>query len=88
MRAFRTKLLLLPAILLWGGCAYSPTVDVLGSYFPAWMECIILGLACALIVRLLLIALGIYAHLRLKALMFPCVAMVFALGVWLIFFRN
>ena len=58
----RTNLLLL-LILLLGGCAHSPTVDVLGSYFPAWMLCIIIGLFSTLIVRLLLIGFGIYAHL-------------------------
>ena len=88
MRTLRTKLLLLPAILLLGGCAYSPTVDVLGSYFPAWMECIILGLVSTLIVRLLLIGFGIYAHLRLKPLVISCMAICFTLAAWLVFFKN
>ncbi len=81
-------LLLLPAIFLLGGCAHSPTVDVLGSYFPAWMLCIIIGLFSALIVRLLLIGFGIYAHLRLKSVLFSCTAISFTLAVWLVFFKN
>ena len=88
MHAMRTKLLLLPAILWLGGCAYSPTVDVLGSYFPAWMECIILGLVGTLIVRLLLIGLGIHAHLRLKPLVISCLALFLTLAAWLVFFKN
>jgi len=84
----RTKLLLLPAILVLGGWSYSPTVDVLGSYFPAWMGCIIIGLISTLIVRLLLIGLGIYAHLRLKPLVFSCMAICFTLATWLVFFKN
>ena len=28
---------------------HSPTVDILGSYFPAWMVCIFSGLALTLI---------------------------------------
>jgi hypothetical protein len=88
MRTLRNKLLLLPGILLLGGCANSPTVDVLGSYFPAWMVCIIVGLVITLIVRLLLIGFGIYAHLRLKSLVLPCMAIFFTLAVWLIFFKN
>ena len=84
----RTNFLLLPAILLASGCAYSPTVDVVGSYFPAWMLCIIVGLVSTLIVRLLLIGVGIYAHLRLKPLIFSCTAIFFTMAVWLVFFKN
>ena len=71
-----------------GGCAYSPTVDVVGSYFPAWMMCIILGLISTIVVRLLLIELGIHAHLRLRPLVFSCVAIFFILAVWLVFFKT
>jgi hypothetical protein len=84
----RTTILFLSAIFLLGGCAHSPTVDVLGSYFPAWMLCIIVGLVSTLIVRLLLIGFGIYAHLRLKAVLFSCTAIFFTLAVWLVFFKN
>jgi len=83
----RTNLLLL-LILLSGGCAHSPTVDVVGSYFPAWMMCIIVGLVSTLIVRLLLIGFRIYAHLRLKPLIFSCTAIFFTMVVWLVFFKN
>ena len=88
MHTLRTKHLLLPTILFMGGCAHTPTVDVVGSYFPAWMECIILGLAATTIVRLLLIQLGIYPHLRLKPLVVPCLLILFTLAVWLVFFKN
>ena len=81
-------LLFLPAIFLLGGCAHSPTVDVLGSYFPAWMLCIIVGLVGTLIVRLLLIGFGIYTHLRLKPVLASCTAIFFTLAVWLVFFKN
>jgi len=84
----RTMLLLLPTISLLGGCAHSPTVDVLGSYFPAWMECIILGLVGTLIVRLVLIGFGIYAHLHVKPLVLSCMAIFLTLAVWLVFFNN
>jgi len=88
MHTLRTNFLLLPAIFLLGSCAYSPTVDVVGSYFPAWMLCIIVGLVSTLIVRLLLIGFGIYPYLRLKPLVFSCMAISFTFVVWLVFFRN
>jgi len=88
MHPLRTKRLLLPAILILGGCGHSPSVDVLGSYFPAWMACIVIGLVGTLIVRLLLIGFGIYTYLRLKSLVLPCMATFFTLSVWLVFFKN
>jgi hypothetical protein len=88
MLTLRTKLLILPATLFLGGCAYSPTVDVVGSYFPAWMMCIILGLVSTIIVRLLLIGSGIYPHLRLKPLVFSCMSIFITLAVWLVIFKN
>ncbi len=88
MHPMRTNLLFLPAIVLLGGCAHSPTVDVVGSYFPAWMLCIIVGLVITIIVRLLLIGFGIYPHLRLKPLVFSCMTIFFTLAVWLVVFKN
>ena len=88
MHTLRTRVLLLLAIVSSGGCGYSPTVDVLGSYFPAWMACIVIGLVSTFIVRLLLIGFGIYAHLRLKPLISSCMVIFFTLAVWLILFKN
>ena len=83
---------LFPAMLLLGGCSVgrnqSPTVDVLGSYFPAWMVCMILGIVITVIVRLLLIGLAVHRHLRWKPLLYACMAVFFTATVWLIFFKN
>jgi YtcA family len=87
-RSSRTTVLLLPAIFLPCGCAYSPSVDVLGSYFPAWMACIIIGLFITLIIRLLLIGLGIQPYIRPKSLVYPGMLIFFTMTVWLIFFKN
>jgi hypothetical protein len=68
--------------------AHSPTLDVLGSYFPAWMECIILGMALTLITRQVLIGLKLDAHLRVAPLVYVCMMVSWTLVVWLICFRN
>jgi YtcA family len=88
MRGSRTTALLLPVIFLPCGCAFSPTVDVLGSYFPAWMACIIIGLVITLIVRLLLIGSGIQPYIRPKSLVYPCMLIFFTFAIWLVFFKN
>lgn len=91
-RSLPPKISIFSIILLLGGCrsaaAHSPTLDVIGSYFPAWMACMILGIIITVIVRLLLIGLGIQAHLGPKVLVYPCMMVVFTLAIWLILFKN
>ena len=87
MKALRLSLTFLPALLLVG-CAHSPTLDVLGSYFPAWMVCIVLGLALTVVTRQLLIGFKLNAHLRLAGLVYVCLTVLWTLVVWLVWFKN
>jgi hypothetical protein len=70
------------------GATYSPSVDVLGSYFPAWLICIVSGVALTVIARLLFIACKIHPHLLARPIVYPCLAAIFAMTVWLFFFQN
>ena len=87
MKALRLSLTFLPALLLTG-CAHSPTLDVLGSYFPAWMVCILLGLVLTVITRQILIGLKVNVHLRPAALVYVCMTVLFTLGAWLVCFNH
>jgi len=68
--------------------AHSPTLDVLGSYFPAWMVCIILGLVLTVVARQLLIGLKLNAHLRPVSLVYLCMMILWTMAVWLICFKT
>ena len=68
--------------------AHSPTVDILGSYFPAWVVCIILGLVLTVVARQLLIGLKINAHLRPVGLVYFCMMILWTMAVWLICFKT
>ena len=77
--------------LLLAGCGldkHSPTIDVLGSYFPAWMVCLIIGIVLTLITRQFFIGFKLEARLRAALLVYLCLAVLFTLAVWLIFFKN
>ncbi len=90
-RAFTNHCALAGAAALLNGCGsatHAPTVDIIGSYFPAWIVCIVLGLVLALVLRLLLIGLKIDAYLRLKLIVYLCAAVCFALAIWLMLFKN
>jgi YtcA family len=78
-------------LLTLTGCGaddHSPTVDILGSYFPAWIICIVLGLALTLIIRQVLIGFKVNTHLRPAPLVYICMLVFFTLILWLAFFQN
>jgi hypothetical protein len=68
------------------GLGQSPSIDVLGSYFPAWLLCIVVGVILTIVARLLFIAWKLDAYLLPAPIVYPCLAAVFAMAVWLIFF--
>ena len=83
--------LIFTAALLLAGCGaadHAPTVDVLGSYFPAWIVCIVLGLALTLITRQVFIASKLNIHLPPLAVVYPCLMIFYTLLLWLLFFKN
>jgi hypothetical protein len=84
--------LLLPAVLLFGGCRAaresSPSLDVLGSYFPAWIVCIVLGLVLTVVTRQLLIGFKLNDHLHPAPLVYLCMTISYTLAVWLVLFKN
>jgi len=91
MRLPRPGFLFPPTALLLSGCArhdHSPTVDIIGSYFPAWIICLVLGLALTLIARQILIGLKINTHLYPAPLVYIAMLVSFTLVLWLSFFRS
>jgi hypothetical protein len=73
------------------GCGvndHSPTVDIVGSYFPAWIICIVLGLALTLITRQILLGLKLNTRLHPAPLIYICMLVFFSLVLWLAFFKN
>jgi hypothetical protein len=78
-------------VLMLTGCGaddHSPTVDIIGSYFPAWIICIVLGLALTLITRQVLIGLKLNAHLHPAPLVYVSMLVFFTMILWLAFFQN
>ena len=70
------------------GCALSPSVNILGSFFPAWLISIVTGLVLALVAWRVLVATGIAPHLTPPALVYPCLAALFIFASWLVLFGG
>ncbi len=66
----------------------SPTIDVLGSYFPAWMVCILLGIVATIVVRQILVGLRLDAHLRPAGLVYTSMMVLWTMAAWLVLFGN
>jgi hypothetical protein len=84
-RRISTYVLTLGAFV-WTGCGRAPSFDILGSYFPAWLACLALGLLLTVIARWLLLRLNIV--LALPILTYPSLTALFTFAVWLIFFQH
>jgi len=67
------------------GCSQAPSFDIIGSFFPAWLVC--------LVVALLLTAAAYWLLLRARValafpvLTYPSLTMLFTLALWFAFFR-
>ena len=69
------------------GCARVPSVNVLGAFFPSWMLCILVGIALTLVVHRALGAAGLEPWIGPRGLVYPVLALAFALATWVAFFR-
>ena len=74
---------LLPVPLLVG-CSRAPSVEVLGSFFPAWLVCFIVAIVLTALFRLLVMRL--HVKVALPMLAYPSLAAVFTFVLWLVFF--
>ena len=68
------------------GC--DPTINVQGSFFPAWIICMAAGIVLTVASRQLLAAAGLEPHLGPLILIYPSLWLFLTLLTWLIFYRT
>jgi hypothetical protein len=71
--------------LLLAGCSRAPSLDILGSFFPAWLVCFISAILLTTICRLVLLRL--HMTLDLPLLAYPSLTALFTFALWLILFH-
>ena len=69
---------------LLAGCSQAPAYDLMGSLFPAWLLCIVLGILMTVAARWLLLRLHI--AIVFPVLVYPSLAAFFTFALWLIFY--
>ena len=82
--AFRA--LCIAASLLETGCSRAPSLNILGSFFPAWILCGVIGILLTVGVRILFVRANFEQELSPLILIYPCLAAFFTFSIWLLFF--
>jgi len=97
MKTIRTilKILATVAVILVVGLVatrmsshHSPTVDILGSYFPAWMICIVSGLTLTLIAHWIVQVCNLKPYFGPAPLIYSCLMIIFTFATWVLFYQN
>jgi hypothetical protein len=65
----------------------APTVDVLGSFFPIWMFCILGAILLTLAVRFVLVRARLDGELGPRVIVYPSMVALIACAIWLVWFR-
>jgi YtcA family len=83
VRRFMGAVLLL-ALFLMTGCGRAPAFDILGSFFPGWLLCLVVAILLTFGARALL---NRYVEIVWPVLVYPSLAALVAFALWLAFFR-
>jgi hypothetical protein len=72
------------SIAVMSGCSGSPSRNILGSYFPSWMVCALVGLATALAARVALKASGLLGELPAPLVVLLAIGCATTFALWLV----
>ena len=79
---------LAPALLCLAGCSQSPSQNILGSFFPAWILCTAIGITAAVVCRIFLGAVRLQPYVLAPPFTYLAVTMAVTLFTWLIWFGQ
>jgi hypothetical protein len=74
------------SVLAATGCSRAPSFSILGSFFPDWILCGVLGILLTFGARILFVRLKFEQELSPLILTYPCLAAFFTFSIWLLFF--
>ena len=78
---------LLSGLLLTAGCSRAPSLNILGSFFPSWMLCGIIGILLTVATRLFFVRINLEQDLVFPLIVvYPCLTALFTFTLWLLLF--
>jgi hypothetical protein len=64
-----------------------PQINIIGSFFPSWMLCAVIGIVVALLARRLFVRVGIDRYVGPPPLVYGGLAVLVTFSLWVAFFR-
>src|SRR5215467_11154548 len=86
--AFGLAIVVLCVVAVRISSHHSLTVDILGSYFPAWMVCILSGLTLTLIAHWIIQVRNLKPYVGPAPLIYSCLMIIFTFATWILFYQN
>jgi hypothetical protein len=74
--------------LVTAGCSHAPTMNLFGSYFPAWMLCAAVGIVVTVVIWRILAMTGIHEYVIAPLLTYTGLALSATLLSWLLWFGH
>ena len=68
------------------GCTRAPSFNILGSFFPSWLLCGVIGILLVVGARILFVRANFEKDLSPLILVYPSLAALFTFTTWLLFF--
>jgi YtcA family len=68
--------------------AMGPQINIIGSFFPSWMLCALIGIGAALLGRWLFVRTGLDPYVGPPPLIYSSLAILVTLVLWVAFFRG
>ncbi len=65
-----------------------PQINIVGSFFPSWMLCALIGIVTALLARRLFIRAGLEPYMGPPPLVYTSLVVLVTLVLWLGVFRG
>ncbi len=65
-----------------------PYINIIGSFFPSWMLCAVIGIVTALFVRWLFVRAGLDPYVGPRRLVYASLVILVTLVLWVAFFRG
>jgi len=74
--------------LLFTGCNTAPSQDIVGSFFPSWMLCALIGIIFSAVVHRIFVKTGVEENLPAKPFLYLLLILIFTFIIWLLWFGN
>ena len=85
----RCVTLILTTLVVFGvsGCSYSPSFNLLGSYFPAWIICFAVATSLTAVIHAVFTKTKLVTELWPLPIVYTCLISFLSCTLWIIFFN-